>query len=278
MTTTFNDHELLECAVDLASRAGDLALAGRKKGLGAVTTKSTATDMVTEFDHASEQLIRDGLRKARPDDGIVGEEGARDDSQSGLVWYVDPIDGTTNFFFDLPLWAVSIGGVDSEGPRVGVVHIPALGETFTAIRGEGSWLNGEKIHVRDNDQLSDALVCTGFSYSAEARVRQSRRIPLIIDKIRDLRRFGAAAVDLCFVACGRLDGYFEENLHQWDLAAGQLIATEAGALISDFCGSPVRPAEVLCATPAIHPQLISLLASVEQHQAAGTSDHGQASR
>lgn len=269
MTDAFNDRELLDCAVELAQQAGELALSGRKRGLGAVSTKSTATDMVTEFDHASERLIRDGLRSARPDDGIVGEEGARDDSRSGLVWYVDPIDGTTNFFFDLPMWAVSIGAVDSEGPRVGVVHIPALGETFTAIRGEGAWLNGSEVRVRDNGVLSDALVCTGFSYSADARVRQSRRIPLIIDKIRDLRRFGAAAVDLCFVACGRLDGYFEENLHQWDLAAGQLIATEAGALISDFSGKPVRPAEVLCATPVIHPQLVKLLALADSQIAHG---------
>lgn len=260
MNPSDEDRALLKLATSLAHRAGDMALAGRKRGLGAVATKSTATDMVTEFDHASERLIRDGLHTARPHDGIIGEEGARDDSSSGITWYVDPIDGTTNFFFDLPLWAVSIGAVDEDGPRIGVVHIPALGETFTAIRGSGAFLNETRISVRDNSNLSDALVCTGFSYAADARVRQSRRVPLIIDKIRDLRRFGAAAVDLCFVACGRLDAYFEENLHLWDLAAGQVVATEAGALISDFAGAPVRPAEVLCASPDIHPQLISLLA------------------
>lgn len=260
---TFDDGALLDLATSLAHRAGDMALAGRKNGLTSVSTKSTATDMVTEFDRASEQLIGAGLREARPHDGIVGEEGARDDSQSGLTWYVDPIDGTTNFYFDLPLWAVSIGAVDADGPRVGVVYVPALGETFAAVRGHGSFVNGQRIRVRDNAELSDALVCTGFSYSADARVRQSRRVPRIIDKIRDLRRFGAAAVDLCFVACGRLDGYFEENLHMWDLAAGQLIATEAGARISDFSGASVRPAEVLCASPLIHPQLVDLLAHAD---------------
>lgn len=261
MTVSSTDGDLCELAVSLAHRAGDMALAGRKRGLAAVTTKSTATDMVTEFDKASEKLIHEGLRDARPRDGIVGEEGAREASESGITWYVDPIDGTTNFYFDLPLWAVSIGAMDSDGPRVGVVYIPALGETFTAIRGEGSFMNGSPISVRTNSELSDALVCTGFSYSAETRVRQSHRIPRLIDKIRDLRRFGAAAVDLCFVACGRLDGYFEENLYQWDLAAGQLIATEAGATISDFSGNEVRPAEVLCASPTIHPQLVAVLAN-----------------
>lgn len=263
---------MLALATTLAHRAGDMALAGRKRGLSAVTTKSTATDMVTEFDKASEKLIHEGLRTGRPRDGIVGEEGAREESESGVTWYVDPIDGTTNFYFDLPLWAVSIGAMDADGPRVGVVHIPALGETFTAIRGRGASMNGASLAVRDNADLSDALVCTGFSYSADTRVRQAHRIPHLVDKIRDLRRFGAAAVDLCFVACGRLDGYFEENLHQWDLAAGQLIATEAGALISDFKGNDVRPAEVLCASPKIHPQLVDLLTSVDSLDAVDTQN------
>lgn len=253
------DEDLLDLAISLAHTAGDMALAGRKQGLSNVDTKSTATDMVTEFDKASEVLITDGIRRARPSDGIIGEEGARQESASGITWHIDPIDGTTNFFFDLPTWAVSIAAVDDNGSLVGVVYIPALGETFTAIRGHGAFLNDQPIFVRKNPLLSDALVCTGFSYSAQKRVSQAQRIPIIIEKVRDIRRFGAAAIDLCFVACGRFDAYFEENLLSWDLAAGQLIATEAGAIVTDFSGNTVHPAEVLACQPEIHRELSALI-------------------
>ncbi len=253
------NEELLELAVSLAHAAGDMALSGRKNGLGDVVTKSTATDMVTEFDQASEVLIAEGIREARPADGIIGEEGAHHESLSGITWQIDPIDGTTNFFFDLPMWAVSIAAVDHVGSLIGVVYIPALGETFTAIRGTGALLNGRPIAVRKNPLLSDALVCTGFSYSAQKRVLQAQRIPLIIEQVRDIRRVGAAAIDLCFVACGRYDAYFEENLLSWDLAAGHLIATEAGAIVTDFSGNTVHPAEVLASQPQIHRELSSLI-------------------
>ncbi|MSO59499.1 MAG: inositol monophosphatase [Ilumatobacteraceae bacterium] len=253
------EQDLLELAVSLAHAAGDMALAGRKQGLQNIVTKSTATDMVTEFDKACEVLITDGIRRARPSDGIVGEEGARQESASGITWHIDPIDGTTNFFFDLPTWAVSIAAVDHDGSLVGVVYIPALNETFTAIRHQGAFLNGQPISVRKNPLLSDALVCTGFSYSAQKRVVQAQRIPIIIEQVRDLRRFGAAAIDLCFVACGRFDAYFEENLMSWDLAAGQLIATEAGAIVTDFSGNTVHPSEVLASQPHIHHELSALI-------------------
>jgi myo-inositol-1(or 4)-monophosphatase len=265
-TTLTHPTEVDDClavAESLARAAGDMAMTGRRQGLSHVDTKSTLTDMVTEFDRASERLIVDGLRARRPHDSIVGEEGATHQGDSGLTWFIDPIDGTTNFYFDLPMWAVSIGVTDTKGPLAGVVYVPALRELFSGSRGGGAHLNGQPITVRDNDRLSDALVCTGFSYSADARVRQSRRIPGMVDKVRDLRRFGAAAIDLCFVAAGRLDAYFEENLHMWDLVAGQVIATEAGAVVSDFSGNSVRPEEVMASTPAIHRELVALLASVQ---------------
>ncbi len=251
--------ELLLVASELARAAGDMALAGRKAGLHNVQTKSTATDMVTEFDRASEKLIVEGIRERRPLDAIVGEEGASFTGTSGITWYIDPIDGTTNFLYDLPAWAVSIGAEDSHGPLAGVVYIPSLGEMFSATRGGGAFLNDSPIHCNIISDVSQALVCTGFSYSAEQRTIQAKRVSQFIHKIRDIRRAGAAAIDLCFVACGRIDAYFEENLHQWDIAAGILIAHEAGCRSGDFSGQPARPAEILTSAPAIFDQLSQLI-------------------
>lgn len=257
-------HDLLAIAETLARRAGNMALAGRREGLRTVQTKTTATDMVTEYDRASEALIVAGLRDARPHDSIVGEEGADHLGTTDISWYIDPIDGTTNFYFDLPNWAVSIGARDGSGPLAGAVYIPALGEMYTAVRGGGSFVNGRRLACRVNSTLADALVCTGFSYSAADRIVQSKRIPHMVGKVRDIRRFGAAAIDLCFVAAGRLDAYFEENLHWWDLVAGQLIATEAGAIVTDYRGGEVDPSNVVASTPGIHDELISLIASATE--------------
>ena len=251
--------QLLQVATTLAKQAGDMALAGRKAGLHNVQTKSTATDMVTEFDRASEVLIVEGMRAARPEDAIVGEEGASVSGTSGITWYIDPIDGTTNFLYDLPAWAVSIGAEDSSGPLAGVVYIPALGEMFTATRGGGAFLNGVPIQSNNIADVSQALVCTGFSYSADQRTIQAQRVSRFIHQIRDIRRAGAAAIDLCFVACGRIDAYFEENLHQWDISAGILIAHEAGCRSGDFSGHTPRPAEILTTAPAIFDQLSQLI-------------------
>lgn len=255
--------ELETIACRVARAAGDMALAGRRTGLGPVATKSSPTDMVTEFDRAAEAMITEALRAARPDDGLVGEEGAAHSGAGPVTWHIDPIDGTTNFFFDLPTWAVSIGAVDENGPLAGAVYSPPLGEMFSGARGHGARLNGSPIAVRTNTRIADALVATGFSYDAADRLRQSRRIPTMIDRIRDVRRFGAAALDMCFVACGRLDAYFEENLHSWDVVAAQVIATEAGAVITDFSGASVHPSNVLAASPGVHRHMVELLASAE---------------
>lgn len=256
--TTPND--LLVVAEDLARQSGDMALRGRKSGDLSATTKSSPTDMVTQYDKASEELITSGLATHRPQDGIIGEEGASVEGTSGITWHIDPIDGTSNFYFDIPMWAVSIGAVDNDGPLVGVVYAPALGEMFTAIRGEGAFLNGQPIHVRHNTLLSDALITTGFSYRVHERTHHAQRVAKMITHIRDIRRAGAAALDLCFVACGRCDAYIEEHLHSWDLVAGQVIATEAGAVVTDYSGHPVTPAQVLAAQPGIHQELIQLIA------------------
>lgn len=261
--------ELRSLAERLAREAGDMALAGRRRGLRDVSTKSSSTDMVTEFDRASETLIVAGLRQARPEDAIVGEEGASHPGTSGIEWFIDPIDGTTNFCFDLPTWAVSIGARDADGPLAGAVYAPALGEMFSAARGAGATLDGLAISCRSNTDLADSLVATGFSYTPADRVRQSARVPGIIDRIRDLRRFGAAAIDLCFVACGRVDAYFEENLHWWDLVAGQLVVTEAGGIVTDFAGGDVHPSNVLAAGAGVHAALVDLLASTAETGADG---------
>ena len=253
-------NELRAIAEQLARAAGDMALAGRKSGDVTATTKSSPTDMVTQYDKASEDMITAGLRELRPDDGIVGEEGASRDGTSGITWHIDPIDGTSNFYFDIPMWAVSLGAVDEHGPIAGAVYAPALGDMFTAARSEGATLNGNRISVRENTLLSDALVCTGFSYHVSQREAHARRVATMVGQIRDIRRFGAAAIDLCFVACGRLDAYFEEHLNSWDLVAGQVIATEAGAIVTNFSGDTVTPQEVLATQPGVQKALIQLIA------------------
>jgi fructose-1,6-bisphosphatase/inositol monophosphatase family enzyme len=256
--------ELRAIAEQLARAAGDMALAGRKSGIVTATTKSSPTDMVTQYDKASEDMITAGLRELRPDDGIVGEEGASREGTSGITWHIDPIDGTSNFYFDIPMWAVSIGAVDDNGPIAGAVYAPALRDMFTAARGEGATLNGDRISVRENTVLSDALVCTGFSYHVSQREAHARRVATMVGQIRDIRRFGAAAIDLCFVACGRLDAYFEEHLNSWDLIAGQVIATEAGALVTDYSGDTATAQEVLASQPGVQKALIQLIADSEK--------------
>jgi myo-inositol-1(or 4)-monophosphatase len=260
MTQQSLSSELRAVAEELARAAGDMALNGRKSGQVTATTKSSPTDMVTQYDKASEEMVTAGLQSLRPHDGIVGEEGASREGTSGITWHIDPIDGTSNFYFDIPMWAVSIGAVDENGPIAGAVYAPALGDMFTASRGEGATLNGSPISVRNNTLLSDALVCTGYSYRASERERHARRVAKMVTQIRDIRRFGAAAIDLCFVACGRYDAYFEEHLHSWDLIAGQIVATESGAIVTDYAGNAVTPQQVLAAQPGIQADLIRLIA------------------
>ena len=218
--TTALATDLRERAADLALRAGAMIRQARRSGAGLVDTKlvdtkSTATDMVTEFDRASERLIVDAIRAARPDDAIVGEEGTADEGTSGVSWLIDPIDGTTNFLYGLPGYAVSIAAADHDGALAGAVYVPATDELFTAARGQGATLNGEPIHCSDNTDIATALVATGFSYHPDLRQKHMRRLQHIIADIRDIRRFGAAAPDLCYVAAGRVDAYFEEHLGPW---------------------------------------------------------------
>jgi myo-inositol-1(or 4)-monophosphatase len=251
--------ELTALAVRLAEDAGDMVREGRRSGLVAVDTKSTLTDMVTEFDKASEQLIVDGITAMRPDDAIVGEEGTDTPGSSGVRWLIDPIDGTTNYLYGLPGYAVSIAAADLQGGLIGVVHVPATAETFVGVRGRGATCNGEPIECSTTVRLDQALVGTGFSYVPERRTAQARRVAELISSVRDVRRLGAAAADLCYVAAGRLDVYYEEHLNPWDLAAGEVIAREAGCRLGDFAGGPVRHEQVLVSTPALFDAVVTLL-------------------
>jgi len=256
--------ELLALASGLALRAGHAARDGRaERGVSAATTKSSATDMVTEFDRASEALIVTGILQARPHDAIIGEEGTDTTGTSGVDWLIDPIDGTTNFLYGLPGWAVSIAARTEEGTQVGVVYVPATDELFTAFAGGGASLNGMPITCSTTDQLSLALVGTGFSYQPERRGAQARRVAELLPQVRDVRRFGAAAADLCYVAAGRLDVYFEQWLGPWDLAAGELIAREAGCRSGSLDGGAVRPSSALVANPTLFHPMQQLLAQID---------------
>lgn len=255
---------LRKLAEELAQSAGTHAQHGRAQGMQVVGTKLTDTDMVTKFDREAEAMIIAGLRAARPDDSIIGEEGGGHRGTSGLEWHVDPIDGTTSFMYGLPTWCVSIGVRDHLGTVAGAVFMPDLEEMFSAERGAGATLNGSRIHCSPVTDVSKALVATGFSYTPTHRTVQSRRITEFIHRIRDVRRMGAAAVDICFVACGRVDAYFEENLHSWDVLAAELIAREAGARSGDFSGDELRPEEVLVSAPGVFDALSGMLVAAKR--------------
>jgi myo-inositol-1(or 4)-monophosphatase len=219
---------LLEIATRAAEAAGR-ALAERAGDVHAVESKTSATDPVSEADRASEELLVDLLLSARPDDGLLGEEGADRRGTTGLRWVIDPLDGTVNYLYGIPAWCVSVACEDDDGALVGVVHDPGRGETFAAARGRGAQLGATALHVNDPVPLERALIATGFAYAAERRAIQGRTVAALLPRVRDVRRGGSAALAMCAVAAGRVDGYYEEATQRWDWAAGLLIATEAGA-------------------------------------------------
>jgi fructose-1,6-bisphosphatase/inositol monophosphatase family enzyme len=251
-------HALLDLAVRLAVDASALLREGRTRHL-VVDTKSSRTDMVTEVDRASEALIVAGLRAARPHDAIVGEEGTADTGTSGVRWLVDPIDGTTNYLYGYPAYAVSIAAEVAGQVVVGVVADASNGEVFTAVRGSGARRDGVALHVVDHAELATALVGTGFSYLADRRARQAQVLTSVLPVVRDVRRAGSAALDLCWVAAGRLDAFYEKGLGPWDLAAGALIATEAGARAGDLDGGAPSTQFVLAAAPSLFEPLRAAL-------------------
>ncbi|NJP53461.1 inositol monophosphatase [Streptomyces sp. SBST2-5] len=256
--------ELLQLAREAARRAGELLRDGRPADLAVAATKSSPIDVVTEMDIAAEKLITTLIAERRPRDGILGEEGASTDGTSGVRWVIDPLDGTVNYLYGLPTWAVSVAAELDGETVVGAVSAPMRGETYHAVRGGGAWATGawegeRRLACRPAPPLDQALVSTGFNYVAEVRTHQAEVAHRLIPLLRDIRRSGSAAVDLCDVAAGRLDGFYERGLHPWDLAAGDLIAREAGALTG---GRPSqRPSRdlAIAAAPGVFEPLQALL-------------------
>lgn len=224
--------ELLALALEAAAGAGALLLEGLSEAPTRVTTKTSLTDMVSDLDRASEALIARTILSARPGDAVLGEEGGLSGpGTSGVRWVVDPLDGTTNYLYRFPAWAVSIAAERDGEVVAGVVHDPTHGETFRAVKDEGAWCNDRALRVEGAATLAVSLVGTGFGYDAATRARQGAELAHVLPLVRDVRRAGAAALDLCWVAAGRLDAYFERGLQPWDLAAGMLVAAEAGAVV-----------------------------------------------
>jgi myo-inositol-1(or 4)-monophosphatase len=251
--------DLLALAVDVAREAAALLTDGLSEARVVLHTKSTLTDLVTEYDRRSEQLIVERLLAVRPDDGILGEEGADRLGRSGVRWIIDPLDGTTNYLYGFPAFAVSIAAECDGTVVAGVVHDAARDECFTAALGGGALLDGQPIDCNVDPDLATALVGTGFSYDPGERRRQAEVVTQILPVVRDLRRAGAAAIDLCAVAAGRLDAFYERGLKIWDYAAGALIATEAGAWVGDLDGGPPSSTFTLAAGPPLFESLRLLL-------------------
>lgn len=246
--------ELTEVALEIGRGAADILMRYAGSTLHDVATKSSPTDIVSEADRESEQFIAETIRHKRPDDSLLGEEGAAHEGTSGITWVADPLDGTTNFWFGVPAFAVSLAAVVEGHSVVGVVVDPSRDETWHATIGRGSWCNESTCHVAaGRSDLSTALVATGFGYKPERRAQQAALLPKLLPAVRDIRRFGSAALDLCWVAGGRFDAYYESNLNEWDWAAGRLICQEAGGEVT------VLPDNVMLATT---PELTGPLAAL----------------
>lgn len=262
------NEDLLQLARTVALEAAELAAARRRDGVEIAATKSTRTDIVTQADRETEELIRSRLADARPGDGFLGEESEAGTGSSGLTWVVDPIDGTVNYAYGIPSWAVSIAVVEGDpdpatwSALAAVVRNPLADETFAAAAGAGAVLNGRPLQVTAGTDLGLALVGTGFSYTAERRVRAAELLTGLIGRVRDIRRIGAASLDLCAVAAGRLDAYYESGLHPWDHAAGALIAREAGARVGGLGGAREGRALTVAAEPGVYAQLERALAEL----------------
>ena len=249
--------ELADIAAELARAAGEV-LRHRPDDLG-IQSKSTPTDAVTVMDRAAEKVVLDGLRARRPDDRVVAEESGDSSGDSAVVWYVDPLDGTVNYLYGLPPYAVSIAAVIDGEPAAGAVYDVSRDELFAAVAGGGATCNGRPLRCRHEADPALALVATGFGYDADFRAAQADVVRALLPQVRDIRRAGSAALDLCSVAAGRVDAYYEAGMHAWDWAAGALIAREAGARVDGLAGRRTGDGVTLAANPALFDALHGLL-------------------
>ncbi len=277
MTGTPGAAELAELAAAVAAEAAEL-LASRHGRVRVVQTKSSPTDVVTEMDEAAEQLIRRRILAARPGDAILGEEGGQTGAGASVRWIVDPLDGTVNYLYGLPQWSVSIAAEVAGRVVAGVVNAPMQRSVFTATLGGGAWQQSDwlaspqRLACNDGVPLADALVATGFGYAASRRAVQGEVVAALLPQVRDIRRAGSAAVDLCSLASGQVDAYYERGLHDWDLAAGGLIAREAGARVGGLRGEPAGTTMALAAAPGLFAELHDLLVSLAADRPDGAGD------
>ncbi|WP_418276694.1 inositol monophosphatase family protein [Isoptericola jiangsuensis] len=261
--------DLRSLARSLAVEAGSLVRGGRPARVEVADTKSSAVDPVTDMDRASEALLRRRLATRRPADAVLGEEGDHRPGTSGLTWVVDPIDGTVNYLYGVASYAVSVAVVAGEPDPArwtvlaGAVHSVVDGLTWTAALGQGADLDGEPIGVRHADSLATSLVATGFGYAAARRAQQAQVLAHVLPRVRDIRRLGSAAIDLCLVADGSVDLYYERGLNPWDVAAGGLVAAEAGAALSGLRGEPATNLMTVAGAPERQRELVALLESAD---------------
>jgi len=251
--------QVLALAHRAALDAGALLRRRFRGPASGVQSKSTRTDLVSDADREAEALLVGMIRAARPEDEIVAEEGVGVAGASGLRWLVDPLDGTINYLWGVPHWSVSLACLDAEGPLVGVVHDPNRDETFTAVRGGGARLGGGPLALEGAPALEDALVATGFHYDAGARARQAVRLARMLPLVRDVRRFGSAALDLAWVAAGRYDAFVETSLAPWDWAAGGLLVTEAGGAVREIETGDGPDPGLVAGRPALMEPLTALV-------------------
>ena len=247
---------LLELGLAAAADAADL-LGSSRPDPATIATKSSGTDLVTDLDRAAEHRIVERILTRRPDDGIEGEEGAERFGSSGVRWIIDPLDGTTNYVYGYPAYGVSIAAELDGTVVAGVVVDITREETYTAVLGGGAHLDGAPLRVNPATDLAMALIGTGFSYDPPTRRRQAESLVAVLPAVRDIRRSGSAALDLCALAAGRVDGFWERGLAPWDRAAGALIAAEAGARVGRLGGN--EPLTLLAAAPGLYVALEALL-------------------
>lgn len=277
MTEPLRD-DLLDLACSAALAAAGL-LGSQRGRPEVVQTKSSPTDVVTQMDRAAEQLIRELILARRPGDAILGEEGGQVGAAghtgqagdgSGVRWIVDPLDGTVNYLYGLPDWSVSIAAEVNGTVVAGAVCVPHRDSLYSAVLGGGGWLRPvagtaapRRLSCNPDVPLSEALVATGFGYAAARRRVQGRVVSAVLPRVRDIRRGGSCAVDLCSLAGGQLDGYYERGVQYWDIAAGGLIAAEAGAQVAGLSGRPPGPSMTVAGAPGVFSELHDLLVSLD---------------
>ncbi|MBD8077977.1 inositol monophosphatase family protein [Cellulosimicrobium arenosum] len=264
--------DLRVLADHLARTAGELIRSGRPERVEVAATKSSAVDVVTRMDRESEAFLRRELAAERPDDAILGEEEGASDGTSGITWVLDPIDGTVNYLYGVASYAVSVaavlGPVDPARWTVvaGAVHSVVDDRTWTAGLGAGSTVDGVPVRVEQAPRLDECLVGTGFGYDAQRRRTQAQVLVEVLPRVRDIRRLGSAAIDLCLVASGEIDLYYERGLNPWDLAAGALVAQEAGATVTGLRGRPAGQAMTVAGPRGVTGELVALLEELDADQ------------